>query len=83
MRGRHDIVVADRCLSARSLGDRGERARATGIDVGAHLPGARSLDISRAYVLAFFDQHLRGEPRSLLDGASARYPEVGFRFPEE
>jgi hypothetical protein len=44
---------------------------------------ARSLDITRAYVLAFFDQHLRGEPRSLLDGASARYPEVGFRFPEE
>ena len=53
-----------------------------GIDVGAHLPGARSLDITRAYVLAFFDEHLRGEPRSLLDGPSARYPEVGFRFPE-
>ena len=49
--------------------------------VGAHLPGARSLDITRAYVLAFFDEHLRGEPRSLLDGPSARYPEVGFRFP--
>jgi dienelactone hydrolase len=54
-----------------------------GIEVGAHLPGARSLDITRAYVLAFFDQHLRGESRLLLDGPSARYPEVGFRFPEE
>ena len=54
-----------------------------GIDVGAHLPGARSLDIIRAYVLAFFDEHLRGERQSLLDGPSARYPEVGFRFPEE
>ena len=52
-----------------------------GIDVGAHLPGARSLDITRAYVLAFFDEHLRGERQSLLDGPSARYPEVGFRFP--
>jgi dienelactone hydrolase len=49
-----------------------------GIDVGAALPGARSLDITRAYVLAFFDQHLRrgGGPQALLDQPSPRYPEV-------
>ena len=35
----------------------------TGIDTGAGLSGARSLDITRAYVRAFFDQHLRGRPQ--------------------
>ncbi|HET9970068.1 MAG TPA: alpha/beta hydrolase [Streptosporangiaceae bacterium] len=49
-----------------------------GLDFGPHLPGARSLDITRAYVLAFFDQHLRGEPQPLLDQPSPRYPEVTF-----
>jgi dienelactone hydrolase len=53
-----------------------------GIDVGAGLPGARSLDITRAYVRAFFDQHLRSEPQALLDQPSPRYPEVTFCFPE-
>jgi dienelactone hydrolase len=49
-----------------------------GIDIGAGLSGARSLDITRAYVRAFFDQHLRGQPQTLLDQPSARYPEVRF-----
>ena len=53
----------------------------TGIDIGAGLPGARSLDITRAYVRAFFDQHLRREPQSLLDRPSPRYPEVTFCSP--
>jgi predicted dienelactone hydrolase len=52
----------------------------TGIDIGAGLPGARSLDITRAYVRAFFDQHLRGRPQALLDQPSPRYPEVTFCF---
>ena len=53
-----------------------------GIDIGAGLPGARSLDITRAYVRAFFDQHLRGQPQSLLDQPSPRYPEVTFCSPD-
>ena len=53
----------------------------TGIDTGAGLPGARSLDITRAYVRAFFDQHLRGRPQALLDQPSPRYPEVTFCSP--
>jgi dienelactone hydrolase len=53
-----------------------------GIDAGAGLPGARSLDITRAYVRAFLDQHLRGEPQALLDQPSPRYPEVTFCSPE-
>jgi hypothetical protein len=50
-----------------------------GIDTGAGLPGSRSLDITRAYVRAFFDQHLRGKPQALLDQPSPRYPEVTFK----
>jgi dienelactone hydrolase len=53
-----------------------------GIDIGATLPGARSLDITRAYVRAFFDQHLRSKPQTLLDEPSRRYPEVTFCSPE-
>jgi dienelactone hydrolase len=53
-----------------------------GIDVGAGLPGSRSLDITRAYVRAFFDQHLRGRPQALLDQPSPRNPEVTFCFPD-
>ncbi len=52
-----------------------------GIDTGAGLSGARSLDITRAYVRAFFDQHLRGRPQTLLDQPSPRYPEVTFCSP--
>ena len=53
-----------------------------GIDIGASVSGARSLDITRAYIRAFFDQHLRGRPQALLDQPSPRYPEVTFAFPE-
>ena len=54
----------------------------SGIDIGAALSGARSLDITRAYVRAFFDQHLRSRPQALLDRPSPRYSEVTFCFPE-
>ena len=54
----------------------------SGIDIGAALPGARSLDITRAYVRAFFDLHLRSRPQPLLDQPSPRYPEVTFCSPD-
>ena len=53
-----------------------------GLDIGAGLSGARSLDITRAYVRAFFDQHLRSRPQALLDQPSPRYPEVTFCSPD-
>jgi dienelactone hydrolase len=56
-------------------------AEHVGIDTGAGLSGARSVDITRAYVRAFFDQHLRGRPQSLLDQPSGHYPEVTFCSP--
>ncbi|MEV0199390.1 alpha/beta hydrolase [Nonomuraea sp. NPDC050691] len=42
------------------------------------IDGERSLRITRAYVTAFLDTHLRGGRRPLLDGPSAEYPEVRF-----
>jgi hypothetical protein len=53
-------------------------AEQIGIDTGAGVSGARSLAITRAYVRAFFDQHLHGRPQTLLDQPSPRYPEVTF-----
>jgi len=64
-----------------SFTDFGLLADQAGIDIGAGLSGARSLDITRAYVRAFFDQHLLGRPQALLDQPSARYPEVTFCSP--
>ncbi|MEW9534229.1 alpha/beta hydrolase family protein [Microbispora sp. NPDC049125] len=43
--------------------------------VGGSSP-ARSVEIGRTYVRAFFDLHLRGERQPLLDQASPRFPEV-------
>ncbi len=64
-----------------SFTDLGLLADQIGIDIGAVLPGARSLDITRAYVRAFFDQHLRSRPQALMDQPSPRYPEVTFCSP--
>lgn len=40
------------------------------------IPGGRAVSIVNAYVTTFFDQYLRGDTSTLLDGASAEYPEV-------
>jgi dienelactone hydrolase len=64
-----------------SFTDLGLLADQVGVVTGAEIPGARSLDITRAYVRAFFDQHLRDEPQPLLDGPSPRFPEVTFCSP--
>jgi dienelactone hydrolase len=53
-----------------------------GVDIDADIPGTRSLAITRAYVRAFFDQHLRSSPPSLLDQPSPLYPEVTFCSPQ-
>ena len=65
-----------------SFTDLGLLADQIGLDTGAGIPGARSLDITRAHVRAFFDQHLRSKPQALLDHPSPRYPEVTFCSPE-
>ncbi|GLX94561.1 esterase [Herbidospora sp. NBRC 101105] len=39
---------------------------------------ARLAEITRAYVVAFLDEHLKSRPQPLWKGPSARYPEVEF-----
>uniref|UniRef100_A0AAU2K3M0 Alpha/beta hydrolase n=1 Tax=Streptomyces sp. NBC_00049 TaxID=2903617 RepID=A0AAU2K3M0_9ACTN len=50
-------------------------------DTKTPLPGARSVELTRRYVGAFFDRHLRGTPQPVLDGPSADAPEVRFHTP--
>jgi hypothetical protein len=38
----------------------------------------RAYSIVNAYSLAFFDRHLKGQPRVLLKGPTEQYPEVLF-----
>lgn len=38
----------------------------------------RVIAAQRAYVTAFFDEHLRRRPQALLDGPSPEHPEVTF-----
>jgi pimeloyl-ACP methyl ester carboxylesterase len=45
------------------------------------IPGARSVEITREYVAAFADQHLRHRHRPLLNRPSQRFPEVDFVGP--
>ena len=49
-----------------------------GIDYGADIAAERAQAITRTYVRAFLDLHLRGKAQPLLDEPSARYPEVTF-----
>jgi len=45
------------------------------------IDGARGLQITRAYVLAFFDTYLKQAPSPLLQGPSHTYPEVQLFTP--
>ncbi|RKR91734.1 platelet-activating factor acetylhydrolase isoform II [Micromonospora pisi] len=45
------------------------------------LPARRCVAITRAYVTAFLDLHLRQWPQPLLDGPVPAHPEVHFRQP--
>jgi pimeloyl-ACP methyl ester carboxylesterase len=40
----------------------------------------RALRITNAYILAFFDRHLRGQPQPLLKGDSPLFPEVTLKI---
>ncbi|GAA3021602.1 alpha/beta hydrolase [Streptosporangium longisporum] len=42
------------------------------------LPAARGSELTRTYVAAFFDRHLRSRRQPLLGGPSSRHPEAGF-----
>ncbi|MEV5350991.1 alpha/beta hydrolase family protein [Streptomyces achromogenes] len=47
-------------------------------DSGRTLPAPRALQLTRAYVTAFFDLHLKDVAQPLLDGPTPQNPEVAF-----
>ncbi|MFC7545618.1 alpha/beta hydrolase family protein [Plantactinospora sp. GCM10030261] len=49
-----------------------------GLDTGP-IPADRQLLLTRSYVRAFVDRHLRNRPAPLLDAPAAEFPEVVFR----
>ncbi|MFJ2091994.1 alpha/beta hydrolase family protein [Streptomyces sp. NPDC087901] len=51
------------------------------VDPAASLSADRSTRITRDYVAAFLDQHLRDRPQPLLDGPTPGNPEVVFQQP--
>lgn len=48
------------------------------LGVTGPIDGQRAHNITNAYSLAFFDQHLKGRPIALLDGAAKQYLEVAL-----
>ncbi|MFD6437171.1 alpha/beta hydrolase family protein [Streptomyces venezuelae] len=54
-------------------------AQAGAVDPEVPLSGERSEQITRAYIGAFYEQHLRGIPKPLLDGPTPGNPEVDFQ----
>ncbi|MEV7531685.1 alpha/beta hydrolase family protein [Streptomyces hydrogenans] len=47
----------------------------------ADLAPERAVHLTRAYVAAFFDRHLRGAPEGPLEGPAPEHPEVHFQNP--
>ncbi|MBB3724700.1 alpha/beta hydrolase family protein [Nonomuraea dietziae] len=66
-----------------SFTDLGVLVDQVGVEVGADIAGVRAMDITRRYVTAFMDQHLRNKPQSLLAKPSASYPEITFCDPRK
>jgi dienelactone hydrolase len=62
----------------QSYTDLGVLADQLGVDLGDSIDAYRALDITRAYVRAFFDQNLRCKSQPLMTAPSPAYPEVTF-----
>lgn len=56
-------------------------AKQAGVEPPTPLDPAHAIRLTRAYVGAFLDQHLRGIPQRLLDGPTSEFPEVVFQQP--
>ncbi len=63
--------------SHSSFTDYAPIATAFGVEVpAAAIDGYRALDLTRRYVTAFVDLHLRDIPQPILDGPRQEYPEI-------
>ncbi|WP_406675254.1 hypothetical protein WBK31_17615 [Nonomuraea sp. N2-4H] len=65
-----------------SFTDLGVLVDQLGLDASAGISGARAMAVTRAYVTAFLDRHLRRGHRPLLDRPSPGYPEIKHCAPE-
>jgi predicted dienelactone hydrolase len=54
----------------------------SGVDLPMPLDPGRAIQLTRTYVTAFLDQHLRGVPQRLLAGPVAAFPEITFQRAE-
>ena len=61
-----------------SFTDLGPLAQQLGVPLGNTIDAQRAIDITRAYLRAFFDQTLRCQPQPLMSAPSPAYPEVTF-----
>lgn len=50
-----------------------------GVDLPMPLDPARAIQLTRTYVAAFLDRHLRGIPQQVLAGPVADFPEITFQ----
>ncbi len=73
------LVVAG--AKHHSFTDLGLLADQFGMPLGSATPGLRTMAITRAYLRAFFDQHLRDAGRAPVDDLSADHPEVRICLP--
>jgi hypothetical protein len=56
-------------------------ASKAGLSDSGTIAAERGIAITRAYVAAFFDQHLKGRAQPLLDAPTPGNPEVAFHSP--
>lgn len=53
---------------------------ATPLGMKGPIRGERMVEINHAYLVAFFDRHLKGEAAPLLEGSGSPFPEVTYRM---
>ncbi|MFF3838229.1 alpha/beta hydrolase family protein [Streptomyces sp. NPDC001930] len=73
------LVVAG--AKHQSFTDLGLLADQFGLPLGAAISGLRTMTITRTYLRAFFDQHLRDVRRAPFDNLNADHPEVRSCLP--
>lgn len=79
--GAGHLSFTDWGLLAEGLGVRRRLPPDSAEEQYGRIGSARGVQITRAYVAAFFDAKLRGERVSLLTGPSRAYPEITFKVP--
>ncbi|WP_428950199.1 hydrolase [Streptomyces sp. cg35] len=78
LKGSRHATYTDATTLLPQVAARLDLPRETLTDWVGTVPAPRAVAAQRAYLKAFFDRHLRGRDSRLLDGPSARFPEVDF-----